>query len=280
MIIESLKSVVLQNKNGTDQMFLRNLLKEALQFYVLNFVYTSVYGGKLLFKGGTCLRVCFDLPRLSEDLDFDIKDFNSFEIEKFINDLSKYFSEGLQYKNMRMKLAGNKRQLFLKFPVMEQLGLRKTRTESNDLFLRLDLSPIDSSNFSEEISIKASYDFTFLVKRYSLPDLFSSKIVAILKRSFIKGKTGLITFKGRDYFDLIWFLQRGVRPNFDRLRDILKINDEKEILKLLDKKVELLKEEYLKEDLLSLFRDKKFVEDVVNNFKSLYNQERLKLVLK
>ncbi|MBU2592669.1 nucleotidyl transferase AbiEii/AbiGii toxin family protein [Patescibacteria group bacterium] len=273
MIIDSLQGIVKKNK-GVNDLFLRNLLKESLQLYTLNFIYTSVYAERLLFKGGACLRFCFGLPRLSEDLDFDIKNISQFSLKKFTNSLQDYFVKKLQYKNLTVKVAGNKKQIFLKFPLMEKLGLRADRSESNILFLRIDLSPVDSSIFKEEISLKANDDFNFIIKRYSLPDLFASKIAAVLQRTFHKGRKDLITFKGRDYFDLIWFLERGTPPNLERLKDILKIQKCGKILELLDDKVKMVKEEYLKEDLLPLFQDKDFVENFTRNFKTLYQQKR------
>ena len=153
MIINNLQGIVQKNKDQASDLFLRNLLKEALQAYTLNFIYGSTYGEKFLFKGGTCLRFCFDLPRLSEDLDFDIKNYQEFNVEKFCDDVKDYFTKQLQYKEIGTKIAGNKKQIFLKFPVMSQLGLAKSRSESNILFLRIDLSQTDSEVFREEVSL-------------------------------------------------------------------------------------------------------------------------------
>ncbi|MEW6103904.1 MAG: nucleotidyl transferase AbiEii/AbiGii toxin family protein [bacterium] len=50
---------------------IRNYLKEHLQLYILDFVYNRSYGKELIFTGGSCLRFCFGLNRVSEDLDFD-----------------------------------------------------------------------------------------------------------------------------------------------------------------------------------------------------------------
>lgn len=273
MIISNLQDIIQKNKGKTSSLFLRNLLKEALQIYTLNFIYGSAYGEKFIFKGGTCLRLCFDLPRLSEDLDFDIKDYQEFNVEKFCDDLKDYFTKQLQYKEIEIRIAGNRKQVFLKFPIMNQLGLAESKSKSNILFLRIDLNQTDSGVFQEEVSLYSGYDFNFIIKRYSLADLFASKIVAILQRTFRKGKKDLITFKGRDYFDLIWFLEKGVKPNFKRLGDIVKIQKRKDILEKLDDKVEKVKEEYLKEDLLPLFADEKFVNDFVKNFKNLYRDK-------
>lgn len=273
MLVDDLKNIVDQNK-GINSLYLRNLLKEVLQIYTLNFIYTFVYADKFLFKGGTCLRFCFDLPRLSEDLDFDIKDFSNFSLEKFSQNIRDYFVGKLQFKDFDLKIAGNNGEIFLKFPVMDKVGLISGLSESNLLFIRIDLSPIDSDIYNEEISLKTTFDFSFVIKRYSLEDLFASKIAAILGRTFRKGKGDLITFKGRDYYDLIWFLEKGVKPNYQRLKDIVKINSQNEILGKLDEKVNLIKEDYLKEDLLPLFKEADLVDSFVANFKQLYRQKR------
>lgn len=273
MLIDDLKIVISRNQEE-NPLYVRNLLKEVLQIYTLSFVYTSVYADKFLFKGGTCLRFCFDLPRLSEDLDFDIKDFSNFSLEKFSRDIKDYFIGKLQFREFDLKIAGNKKEIFLKFPVMDKIGLISNTTESNILFLRIDLSPTDSENYKEEISLKTTYSFSFVIKRYSLEDLFASKIAAIFNRTFRKGRGDLITFKGRDYYDLVWFLEKGIKPNYKRLKDIVKLDSQDKILKKLDERVSLVKENYLKEDLLPLFKDAGFVGSFTSNFKQLYKQKR------
>ena len=277
MLIDDLKIVISRNK-GENPLYLRNLLKEVLQIYTRSFVYTSIYADKFLFKGGTCLRFCFDLPRLSEDLDFDIKNYPDFSLEKFCREIERYFVEKLQFRDFSLKVAGNNKEIFLKFPVLEKIGLASNLSESDILFLRLDISPTDSNVFNEEISLKTTYDFSFVIKRYSLEDLFASKIAAVLLRTFRKGKGEEVTFKGRDYFDLIWFLEKGIKPNLERLKDLVKIDSGENILKELDKKVELVKENYLKEDLLPLFKDTSFVDNFISGFKQLYKQKRDLLV--
>ncbi|MFH1280174.1 MAG: nucleotidyl transferase AbiEii/AbiGii toxin family protein [Candidatus Beckwithbacteria bacterium] len=271
MLVDSLKKIIKKEEavEITNKLFLRNLLKESLQLYVLDYIYSSSWGENFLFTGGTCLRFCFELPRLSEDLDFDIKDYDNFNLDKFCQSLNDYFTKKLQYKNFSYKIAKNKMQIYLKFPIMEELGLRKDSSESPILFLRIDLSPIDSSKFSEEVSLISADNFNFIIKRYSLSDLFASKISAVLERTFKKGKNDVVTFKGRDYFDLIWFLQKGIKPNYKRIEDITGVNKTL-VVKEIDNKVKQVNKMYLKEDLLPLFRESGFVDDFCNNFQKLY----------
>jgi len=274
MLIDNLKSTLNKSKQ-TNPLYLRNLLKENLQAYVLSFVYSSAWGEEFLFKGGTCLRFCFDLPRLSEDLDFDIKNYRQFKLEAFLKYLGNFFRKQLQYQDLGIKVAKNKKQIYLKFPLMKNLGQPEFKKEV--LFLRLDLNPTDSKLYQEKISLKTSYDFNFIIKSYSLSDLMASKIAAILSRSFFKGNKNQITFKGRDYFDLIWFLEKGVQLNLKRLKDIVGLKSEKEIFKRLDEKVKEVKTTYLREDLLPLFSDSNFVDDFVKNFHNLYINLRPRL---
>ena len=259
MILQDLQLVVSQNKNTTSGLYLRNLLKETLQIYTLNFIYGSNWGKSFLFKGGTCLRFCFDLPRLSEDLDFDIINYSDFNLEAFLTDLKQYFQSKWQVEDFSLKVAGNNRQIFLQFPLLQKLGLAGPN-DTNMLFLRLDLSPTDSEIYTEEISVKTTQNLNFIMKRYSLPDLFASKIA-----------TAITTFKGRDYFDLVWFMEKKVVPNFKRLQDLTGY-DQKTVIKLLGEKVSQVKVNFLAEDLNPLFRDGKFVDDFCQNFQTLASQ--------
>jgi len=70
---EMLKDIVNEKrKSGITNDVLRNILKETLQYYVLDFLYNSSYGENLIFTGGSALRICYGLNRLSEDLDKDM----------------------------------------------------------------------------------------------------------------------------------------------------------------------------------------------------------------
>ena len=50
----------------------RNVLKEELQFYVLNFIYHHPEYSKWIMYGGSALRICHELDRMSVDLDFEV----------------------------------------------------------------------------------------------------------------------------------------------------------------------------------------------------------------
>ena len=64
------------------------------------------------------------MPRLLEDLDFDVKDFSSFDYRVFIKDLKKYFVSKLKYKDFEVKVSGKNRPIYLKFPILKKLVFR------------------------------------------------------------------------------------------------------------------------------------------------------------
>lgn len=268
MIISNLKHVLEQNRNQ-NYLFLRNLLKEQLQFYVLNFVYNSAYGKKFLFKGGTALRFCFDLPRLSEDLDFDVDDFPKFDFDRFTADLRIYFQTKLVYKDVKIKVSGVNRIIYLQFPILQAIGLVMdlNTSQDNNLFVRIDVAPIEGQDFNREISLQSTADFSFLINRYSLPDLYAGKLAAIVQRQRWQGTTREARFKGRDYFDIFWLESRGIKPNWQYLQSLLNMGSKTDILMAIDQKLtEAVKRKTeLKQDLMPFFRQPEFVNNFIDN---------------
>jgi predicted nucleotidyltransferase component of viral defense system len=274
MFIDNLKQKYLQNKTQ-NFMVIRNVLKETIQLYILDFIYKSSWGETFIFKGGSCLRFCFSLPRLSEDLDFDIENYKAFSLGEFIIDLGNYFQKTLQYKNTTIKLAGNQRTIYLKFPILSDLGIKIKKSESNVVIIRLDLAPAIGKSYQTEVSIKTTPSLSLLIKRYSLPDLFAGKLSAILTRETMEGKIKKERFKGRDYFDLIWFMEKKVRPNWQYLKEVTSLSKQ-EALKTIEQKISKVSKKILKDDLVPFFHDQRFINQFIDNFQTLYkNYQRV-----
>jgi len=271
MIIESLKQIVHQNRESPP-LYLRNLLKEKLQFYVLNFIYTSNWGESLLFKGGSCLRMFFQLPRISEDLDVDILRKKGFFLNDFLTDLKKYFRQILQYKDLEIKTSRKKNIVYLKFPLLDELDLVKNEAKTKVLFLRIDLALALGTKYKIELSIQSTDDFSFLVRHYSLSDLFAGKIAAILQRTTRERKKAKPRFKGRDYFDLVWFLENKTPLNFSYLKELIEVQDKTALQKMLNEKIEQLDLKNLKDDIQPLFKNSNFVKDFTGNYKKIANR--------
>lgn len=271
MILDNLKLTVDRNKDK-NKLYLRNLLKEELQYYVLNYVYNSVYGPKFLFKGGTALRFCLDLPRVSEDLDFDVFDYENFNHSDFAGDLKDYFSKRLGFDDLNISISGKNKIIYLKFFVLDKIGfpLEKGKSSDKNLFLRIDLAPVMGEFYKQEVSLKSAYDFSFIIKRYSFEDILSGKIFAVLSRWRFQGKNIEPRFKGRDYFDIFWLSGKGIKPNLKYLYSLVGFKDKKLLKSKIQEKIDqaLKKKEMIRDDLIPFFQERKFVDDFIENFES------------
>lgn len=269
MVIQNLKLVIANKGSIKNKDFLRNLLKEEIQVFVLNFIYTSPKYKNLIFTGGTCLRKFYQLPRISEDLDFDYEE-GSLDFGLLQKDLKKYFEEEIQYKDLDLKFKNE--TIFLRFPVLKEIGFSK-ESDSDVLFLRLDFAAVKGNDFNTEKLLFSSYDFSFLAKTFDFSTLLSNKIAAFLTREYKKGDKQTEPFKGRDVFDLVWMLgeakKMGKTVNLKQLNTLTGIKSMNEASKRILEKAGKINSKDLFNDLKGFFEDLNFISDFCQNFKPL-----------
>lgn len=256
VIIEELKKVLFGAKDNLNQEYRRNLLKEKLQIYVLNFVYTSKYKD-LIFTGGTCLRKFYNLPRISEDLDFNYQN-TDFDFEQFQTDLKNYFVKNIGFKNFSLKFNG--RTILIKFPILREVGFAGAN-DSDVLYLKLDFALVNKGNTQNKAYINNG--FSFIAKCYDLNTLFINKVDAYLNRVYKKGNLQTESFKGRDAFDVYWFVNEGIKIGLDR-----KLITKSLIKEILDKSRKI-KSDDLFFDLSNFFDDQKFIRQFCDNYQEL-----------
>lgn len=238
------------------QFYARNLVKEGIQNDILNFVYQDSEYQNLIFTGGTCLRKLYGLDRLSEDLDFDYA--SKFDIDKFAAKIKSYFVSKLQYKKVEFRISGNRQTLFIKLL-------------SENIFVRCDFSQTTSKVYGLNKGMITAGKFRFLVNAYDLETMFANKIVAFLRRNFYKGKFQTLPLKGRDVYDLFWFLQLSaksgysLRPNQKRLL-ALTGGDIASLRREIRDKIQKVKAETVYEDMLPLVESDKFLREFLKVF--------------
>jgi hypothetical protein len=210
VILERLKSY----STTTDRQLI-NAAKEILQELALLGLSRSGFFKQAAFHGGTALRILYGLQRFSEDLDFAlIAPDPSYDITKLIRPLELELSTwGLEVELVnRSKLSGAVQKAFLK---VSSLGAE----------LRL-LSPLPASQkFNVKIELDTNpplgalcqsrlceYPVDFYVVCHDEATLFAGKIHALLCREFLKG---------RDWFDLLFYLTRKTRFNLKYLINAL-----------------------------------------------------------
>jgi predicted nucleotidyltransferase component of viral defense system len=257
---------LLAESSPVNKIFQRNLLKEYLQVLVLDFIYSHKKYSQLVFYGGSCLAHCHNLPRLSEDLDFvDLK--KKIKLTELAKDLAEYFKDKT---DLKMRAVTQKFRVYLKFFLLHDLGLA-TKSESDLLFLKVEIfKSFDfCKNYQTEIVPLFKFNRSILVKTFDLPTLMSTKIRAILHRKWEKtDQTGkiLARVKGRDYFDLIWYLEKGIKPNLGCLKEV---KDERELQEKLLNVIKRVDSRSIRFDLEPLIADANLVKNLSRNLKDI-----------
>jgi len=167
------------------------IFREYLQLVVLSYIYQQKESKKLVFKGGTALRLIHGSPRFSEDLDFSTT-LKTSEIRKFV------------------KLVEDKIKKELPTLVFDEIyegkeGLRLNVKYISEglkfpLNLRLDFHIVSEVPNVERNTLQTR--FPVLV----FPTVFYLSKNEILKEKFECIKT---RFKGRDIFDIWYILATG-----------------------------------------------------------------------
>jgi len=71
-----------------EKIFKRSILKEYLQYKISEIIFNSEYSEKLIFLGGTAIRIVYN-NRFSEDLDFDNLGLSEDDFTKLANKIKK-----------------------------------------------------------------------------------------------------------------------------------------------------------------------------------------------
>ena len=263
-LIQSLQNVLANKDPLLGNETKRIILKEALQAYTLDFLYNHpIYRG-LNFYGGTCLHVIYNLNRLSEDIDLD--NSAGINLTNLENDLATYFRSNVGYADIVTKTQRGEwgvQRATLKFPILNTLGLSSYPNEA--LHLKVEISQHQQTAIILKTPLFLS-GHSLVASHFSLETMMAGKIIACLERNFKKGSGG-VNIKGRDFYDLLWFMQQKIQPLEEKL-----LKDGKEpypvplAIKNLSEKIANIKISDLAVDLLPLFEQRTFIEAWLESF--------------
>ena len=260
----------LANYGGLDAETRRNTLKEELQYYVLNFIYHHPEYNNWIMYGGSALRIIHGLDRMSVDLDFEV----THEVtEKFLEELKKEVDEhfantyGTNADFLSIKTTKG-RGLLLKFTVGEELSFGHS---SKQIHIKIDLNHFVARKTVTERRPINRDQLSFVIITYNMSALMASKIAAI----FLRGTRGIgdavYEEKGRDIYDLLWYMGKKVVPDFNYL--IAKNIDVKDPRALFDKltiQINKVSDKNLEQDLEPLFMDKNYIRNWFKNWRESY----------
>ena len=242
----------------------RVILKEFLQAYTLDFLYNHPVYRTLNFYGGTCLHVIYGLNRLSEDIDLD--NSSGIDLSTLENDLLTFYRSTIGYADVTAKTQIGEwgvRRTTLKFPILYALGL--TSHANEPLHLKVEVSQHRQISIIRKTPV-LRFGRSFVAAHFSLETMMAGKMLACLERNFQKGEEAAI--KGRDYYDLLWFMQQKIMPLEEKLaRDGRQSYTIQSAMELLGERIAEIKLSDLAQYLLPIFEQRSFIEAWLEGFK-------------
>jgi hypothetical protein len=200
--------------NLSDKMMARSLVREYCQTRILQFLQERGAFRSWIFHGGTALRLLYQLPRYSEDLDFALAASN--EALDF-SDITNHIRRAFEAEAYRVKttISGSRavKSAFISFPgIWHELGLSPHANETLAIKIEVDTRP--PLGGKTETSLVRRFVLLNIL-HYDKASFLSGKLHAILARPYVKG---------RDLYDLLWYLSDRTwpEPNFEFLNNALK----------------------------------------------------------
>ncbi len=193
--------------NGLPLIKKRGVLREYIQVIILNSLFKHNSSKSMFFTGGTAMRFFYNMPRFSEDLDFDARDlsFNDF-IE-----LSEYIKKGLIKEGFSLEISSEERgNVFsAEFRFKDVMKIYEiTDKRGIDLMIKIDVYK-PSWNLKSESDVLSLYGYNFSSVLLEKGLMFSEKIAALINRG-----------RGRDIYDTLFML----RNKFPYNKDVLTAN--------------------------------------------------------
>jgi predicted nucleotidyltransferase component of viral defense system len=203
------------------------VLRELIQHLVLLGLWRAGFFEHAAFYGGTALRILHELPRFSEDIDFSLLEREqAFSFASYLSGIQTELS-GFGFEvNIVSSCKANTR--FHLLQVKPGSSLASTVPPNQLLKVKLEVDTTPPGEFETEV-LPILEPIPFYVRTLSLPDLFAGKMHCILFRRW-KSRV-----KGRDWYDLVWFLRKKVPLHLahleERMRQSGDWQDDRDILR-------------------------------------------------
>lgn len=162
------------------------LVQEEWEMKILKILFDSSLGEKLIFEGGTALRLAYNSPRFSEDLDFSLK--GTMDERIFLKTL-----KTVEEKYYQVSISETRHKFYTHFCLLKV----KESWLPKAFSIKIEIS---KRKRKEEIEIRTLMSPTaaiqVIAKIQTLEQILSDKMDAIKKRA-----------KPRDFFD-VWYIHQ------------------------------------------------------------------------
>ena len=195
-------------------------LREILQEIILYALSSTDFFTHASFYGGTALRILYGLPRFSEDLDFSLgKEDDSFDLAKYekavVDTLQSYGFQSVV--ETKVKESSAVQSAFIKCNTIQHLIAINAPQDIIDKYnagkllkIKFEVDTKPPLNFEEEQKLHL-YPAPFMMKTMVPSSLFAGKLHAVLCRGWKNHP------KGRDWYDLVWYIQKQYKVNVKHL---------------------------------------------------------------
>lgn len=177
---------ILQTLSTKFQTTEQNINREYIQHLFLSLFYQQSDAYKILFKGGTALRIAFNSPRFSEDLDFSTQIFNTKLIENTIVSTL----NAIELLGIKTNIIESKETTGGYFADIE------FQLNDTNIPILLQFSKRKKNDTNEIVTISNDFIPPYTISLLSREQLFEEKIQALLTRS-----------KPRDFYDIYFIIR-------------------------------------------------------------------------
>lgn len=179
----------LANKHQTYEL---NVRREYFQHLFLSYFYQQPKAADIFFKGGTALRLLYQSPRFSEDLDFNCSLIDYKEIENLLEEtLNQIKKENIKFDLKEAKQTSGGFLAIISFEAFEQ-----------PIDIQLEISLREGEKKGEVMGVTDNdYVPPYNIIAVTQEQLVDEKMAALLSRK-----------KPRDFYDLYFILRARMLP--------------------------------------------------------------------
>ena len=198
-----------------------NAVREIVQEIALLGLWRTSFYEHAAFYGGSALRIFHGLQRFSEDLDFSLlQPEPDFSLKRYLGSVAEELASwGFDFRAESIEknkpspiesafLKGGTMINLLQIGAPPEIASRLPKGQLLRIKIEIDLNP--PSGAATE-TLARLVPTAHQVRIYDLPSLFAGKLHAVLCRNW-KSRV-----KGRDFYDFLWYIGRGVPPNLSHL---------------------------------------------------------------
>ncbi len=183
----------------------RHIIREFLQVRLLESMQHAGATSSLAFHGGTALRLLYQTPRFSEDLDFAREPAGGvFDLAGLGAEIAHDLRQEAYDVEVAVKTAPVVQKAFVKFRgILFEVGVSPLAAETLLIKLEVDTNPPPGAALATS-RVPRAYGPPVRVLHHDAATLCAGKIAAVLTREWVKG---------RDVYDLVWYATNTAWPS-------------------------------------------------------------------